>query len=188
LKFITLSQDEWVVCRVNKKKNSNSTNRGNQPAEMDPSSSYQPAESDPSSSYQPAVVDPSSSYEPAGIIPSTTYQPAKMDPSSLFDEEDIISLFANPNYHYANDIPASSFSTSSAMNMPNFSNFSGMTGLMTQSNQFLLPNNFSSSNQVRVNQPSVGNRRYEPYDNFRSIRDQGMAKNSIGAPMNNFKS
>jgi hypothetical protein len=186
-----------------------------QPVESNPTSSYQAAESDPSSSYQPAVIDPasssyeparknlptsfeparmdqSSSYRPAGTNLPTTYQPAKMDPSSSLDEQDdVISLFANPNYCYANDIPASGFTTSieasSAMNMPTFSYFSGMTGLMTQSNQNFLPNNLSSGNEIRVNQQLVGNHGYKPSGNFSLIGDQGMP-NSIGAPMNNFRS
>lgn len=99
-----------------------------------------------------------------------------------------MNLLTDPTNYNSNDISGSSVTTgieaSSAPTMPNFSNFSGMTGLMTQANQAILPNSFSSSSQVRINQPNwVDN---HGFDNLGLIPGQGMA-NSVVAPMNNFE-
>jgi hypothetical protein len=119
----------------------------------------------------------------------TRDEPTETDLSNSYDDQEIINLLTDPTNYNSNDISGSSVTrgieASSAPTMPNFSNFSGMTGLMTQANQVLLPNSFSSSSQVRINQPWVDN---HGFDNLGLIPGQGMANSVVvHAPMNNFE-
>lgn len=117
----------------------------------------------------------------------TRDEPTETDLSNSYDDQEIMNLLTDPTNYNSNNISGSSVTTgieaSSAPTMPNLSNFSGMTDLMTQANQVLLPNSFSSSSQVRINQPWVDN---HGFDNLGLIPGQGMA-NSVVASMNNFE-